>query len=158
LRRKCDLLKASVSRNEKFHRFLERVQDQYSAHFDELASIITRYQTLKTTNTEMIKLQEALIERNERERVEFSEYKKKQYNATLALNNDIASEARELDDALKRTAELEENIIHQEQQETEEQRISTQIVLSVNGEHLPAARRIDVGNEAARKCPMTRGG
>jgi hypothetical protein len=131
LREKCDRLKLSVLKNEKYQKYLDKVQDAYATHFDEISSIITRYQTLKSTNTEMIKLQEVLIERNEKARIDFSEYKKKQYNATLSLNNDIASESRELEECVKRTSEVEEQMIHQEQEESEEQRISTQIILSV---------------------------
>ena len=138
LRDKCERLKASVAKNEKYLKYLDRVQDAYATHFDEISSIITRYATLKSTNTEMIKLQEQLIERNEKARVDFSEYKKKVYTATLSLNNDIASESRELEECVKRTSEVEESMIHQEQEESEEQRISTQIILYVaspDGKH-----------------------
>jgi hypothetical protein len=132
LREKCDRLKLSVLKNEKHQKYLDKVQDAYATHFDEISSIITRYQTLKSTNTEMIKLQEVLIERNEKARIDFSEYKKKQYNATLSLNNDIASESRELEECVKRTSEVEEQMIHQEKEESEEQRISTQIILATD--------------------------
>ena len=129
LRDKCERLKSSVAKNEKYQKFLDKVQDAYATHFDEITSIITRYQTLKSTNIEMIKLQESLLEQNERLRVDFNEYNKNTYNSTLALNNDIVSMARELEERVKNTSMVEESMIHQEQEESEEQRISTQIIL-----------------------------
>lgn len=113
----------------------EKVQDAYATHFDEISSIITRYQTLKSTNIEMIRLQESLLLQNETLRQEFNEYKKNTYNSTLSLNNDIASESKTLEDCVGRTSEVEESMISQEKEESEEQRISTQIILYADNKH-----------------------
>ena len=77
----------------------------------------------------MIRLQESLLLQNEALRQEFNEYKKNTYNSTLSLNNDIASESKALEDCVGRTSEVEESMISQEKEESEEQRISTQIIL-----------------------------
>jgi hypothetical protein len=129
LRARCAEIKGSVMAKEKYQKYLERVQDAYASHFDEIGSIITRYTTLITANTEMMQKQKEHVSGNEILRVAFNDYKKKQYNKTLSLNNDIASQSRELEEGVKRTSEVEESMIHQEKQESEEQRISTQIIL-----------------------------
>jgi len=132
LREKCNKLKTAVARNEKYEKFLEKTQDQYAAHFEEIASIIARYATLKATNSEMISIQESLLAKNERLRIEFGEYKKKQYTTALSLNNDVASLSRQLEEAIRKTNEVEEWMIQREKEESDEQRIATQIVLATD--------------------------
>ena len=52
-----------------------------------------------------------------------------QYNSTLSLNNDIASYSRELEESVKRTSDVEETIIAEENLEALRKRDATQIIL-----------------------------
>lgn len=132
-KKKKDLEKKikDVAKNEKYLQFLQMVYDENENHFDELSSIITRYDTLAKANQDLQKKQKELTKQNEDLRTEFNNYKKKVFNETLSLNNDIASRSKDLDQAVTAANDAQHRLMQTEATEANMKEKTTQIIMAV---------------------------
>jgi hypothetical protein len=134
LRNQCDKLKHLLHKYEYYQLYLQRVFDDSSmvgqTHFDEINNIITRYNTLKLNHNDLMRRQSSLLNKNEKLRTQFINYKKEQYNYMLQLNNTIALKSRELEDKVKLASDIEESLFNNENIQSLQSTEITQIIWS----------------------------
>jgi DNA repair exonuclease SbcCD ATPase subunit len=132
LKIKCRKLKQQHKKNEKYQFFLNKVLEQHGNHFDEIPSIINRHATLEEAFRDLIAKQKESTTKSETLRQEFQETKKRQYNHILELNNTIATRSKDLEDKAKEAAAIEENIVEEENKQSERKTETTKIIMSVD--------------------------
>lgn len=132
LREKCRHKKLQHAKNVKYQQFLQDVLEKHGNHFDEIQSIITRHTTLEDAYSDLIDKQRESTTKNEELRNKFQQFKKDQYNHTLSLNNNIAHYSKKLEEAVKSSGDIEEQIIADEKTESLRKRETTQIIMAVD--------------------------
>jgi len=132
MKQKCEKLKKQLTKNERYHAYLLNVYEENSQHFEEISAIISRYQTLKQTNLDLIEKQLQLIVETEKLQYQFSGEKKLNYNTQLSLNNDIAEQSKSLEERVGFVSMFEESLASSELAEIIKYRELMQIVYSVS--------------------------
>lgn len=134
-RARCQKLATLVARNERYHAYLLSVYEENSAHFDEIGSIISRFHTLRQTNSDLIRQQNSVMAKTEELQRQFLQEKKQHYNASLSLNNDIAEQSKALEERVTTVASAEDSLALQERNEIIRYRELMQILYSVSNLH-----------------------
>ena len=93
------MIERKVTAMHKYEEFLEKVKSDNSDKFTEISDIISRYDTLKKTNKDLVndshKLQEELDKLTE----DATQYEKEKTNEILRMNNSIAEYQKGLEKA-----------------------------------------------------------
>lgn len=135
LKIKCRKLKQQHKKNEKYQFFLNKVLEQHGNHFEEIPSIINRHETLQEAFRDLVAKQKESTTKSETLRIEFQEKKKHTYNHILELNNMIATKSKDLEDKAKEAAIIEENIVEEENKQSERKTETTKIIMAVENLH-----------------------
>jgi len=88
-----------VSRNLKYQRYLETVQEAVPEDYPEVSDLLNRYKTLKDANADLTHRLQQHEHMNESKRGEYVHYTKEQTNDILNSNNMIASMQKALENA-----------------------------------------------------------
>lgn len=110
LKEKSAALKEEMARNERYQTYLRRVQSENAGEYPDIEAIPTRYYCLTDAHRDLQERQRAVTEQLERKRNEYVQYNKEQHNLNLAFNNDIARLSKELEEAQKSGAAVEERV------------------------------------------------
>ena len=89
-----------LSRNEKYHKYLKCVIKEAqtsSDNYSEIQDILDRYQTLKTTNNDLISQLKRNTKDHEISRLSYTQFTKKSGNEILNMNNEIVTLQKEMD-------------------------------------------------------------
>jgi len=134
-RRQCQELADEVERNMKYEAFLEKVRDQCQ-EYPEIQDLLTRYETLESANTELLRDQSRAESRAKSLHNHFHSYRKEQEMKTLALTNKMASLSAELDEVVRARQEDESRVDEANQSVSDLSLQFGQILVSVDNLYL----------------------
>ncbi len=93
-------LATKLERNKKYQHYLKCVIEQVqvsSDDYSEIQDILDRFQTLKTTNNDLLRQLQKNTKDHEAGRLSYTQFTKKSGNAILNMNNEIATLQKEME-------------------------------------------------------------
>lgn len=103
-------LDEKLSNNKKYHCYLTSVINQAkvtSDDYTEIQDILDRYQTLKSTNDDLLSQLRKNTKDHEASRLSYTQFTKKSSNAILNMNNEIAALQKEMDQLTVKSNNIE---------------------------------------------------
>lgn len=103
-------LAEKLSRNQKYHNYLKSVIKQAqldSGDYSEIQDILDRYQTLKSTNDDLVGQLQKNTKDHEASRLSYTQFTKKSGNAILNMNNEIAALQKKMEQLTVRSNKME---------------------------------------------------
>ena len=104
-------LAEKLTRNTKYHTYLKSVIDYQaktaSDNYSEIQDILDRYQTLKSTNDDLLSQLQNNTKDHEASRLSYSQFSKKSSNAILNMNNEIAALQKKMEQLIVKSNNME---------------------------------------------------
>lgn len=103
-------LSEKLSRNKKYESYLKSIIEQalVSSHdYSEIQDILDRYQTLKTTNDDLVSQLQKNTKDHEAGRFSYTQFTKKSSNSVLNMNNEMAALQKEMDQLIVRSNNMD---------------------------------------------------
>lgn len=99
-----------LARNKKYQHYLKSIIEQVQVSCDdysEIQDILDRYQTLKSTNDDLLRRLQTNTKDHEASRLSYTQFTKKSGNAILNMNNEIAALQKEMEQVTIRSNNME---------------------------------------------------